>query len=84
MSNATSFTWPGALVDCVVLVVAFLAARTGVISNGMFTGLLCAIAGARITLLRNGGKGVVGNSAVLLLATGIAAAAGYRHYLPSA
>ncbi len=74
---STTSTWPGALVDCTVLIVAAWAAHVGILPPLAFLGLLFTVAGARGAMQGRGGappRGIGASSAVLLVLIGIGAA----------
>jgi hypothetical protein len=66
----------GALVDCTILVIAFLAWRIDASLQHIFIGVLCSMAGARVAMLRKppgppGPPGVVSTSAGMALCIGL-------------
>lgn len=78
----------GALVDCTVVVIAFLAWRADPSLQWMFVGTVCSITSARVALMRKGppgggGGSITSSSATLALLIGFGVAAYYAasHFL---
>lgn len=71
----------GALVDCTIVIVAFLAWRIDPSLQNVFLGILCSMAGARVSMIRKppggGAGGLAANSAAMALLVGAGYAAAH-------